>query len=1172
MVNGNDAQLSGHQAHSARTTVVGIGASAGGVKALSSFFSAMPTNTGAAFVVIVHLAPEGRSELPHILSATTEMSVMQVTETCALKPNCIYVIPPDRQLQITDNDISVVPFDEPRGQRAPIDSFFRSLAAQHGDGFAVILTGGGSDGAVGVKSVKESGGIILVQDPAEAEHPSMPRAAIATEVADFVLPVHQLAERLATLIDTKDQVTIPSPPGEEEFLRRVLAHLRVRTGHDFSHYKRSTIMRRMQRRMQVARRETLEEYFTYLRENGDEAQALLADLLISVTTFFRDSKAFETLGRQVIPELFKGKETGIIRVWCAGCATGEEAYSIAMLLIEEAGRHEIRPEIQVFGSDMDVKALNVAREGRYPVAIEADVSEERLRRFFTRDGEFYRVKRDLRDVVLFASHSLLKDPPFSRLDLISCRNLLIYLDRDLQHQVLATLHYGLNPDGYLFLGSSESAEHADVLFRTVDRDARIFQSNARPTDRLPTLPRLTGVPADSGMIHIAAPAPISARGAQAAHRETLETSSPPSILIDASNRVLHLSETAGRYLQPSGGPLTTDITDLVRHEMRFELRAALHRVFERGEQTLSTAIFVRFNGAANRVYVQVKPILSDDTEKRTKQALIFFIEGEAERPGAPPPDMDNLSNETVDRLKQELELAQARLRTTREESEAANEELRAANEELQSINEEYRSTAEELETSKEELQSINEELQTVNSELKLKLETVSRANSDLQNLMAAMDFGTLFLDPGLRIKRFTPRLADLFSITPNDVGRPITDFTHQLHYDGLTADARMVIENLTPIEREIRSRAGGWYLVRIRPYRTIDDKIDGVVTTFIDVTERRQMEDALRTGQDDLRQEARLVELSRAPIFVWDFDGPILQWNRGSEELYGYKREEVLGKNKEDLLKTTVPGSTFQAIRELLLQNGAWKGELCHVTKDGRRLTVESHIELVQEGGHRLVLESTRDITQSKTWEERQRLLLRELTHRVKNTLTVIQAIIHQTWRSSGSRKDFIERVDGRIHALANSHSLLVDSDWQGADLRKLVESQVSVYAAETPSRLKVEGAPMILPSDIATPLGLVLHELATNAAKYGALSNDAGGVDLSWRVANGNDGSALKVVWREHGGPPPRNDPDTGFGTRLIRSGLPGASVRHEFLPSGVECSIEIPLPGSETDGAAPQ
>jgi two-component system CheB/CheR fusion protein len=407
----------------------------------------------------------------------------------------------------------------------------------------------------------------------------------------------------------------------------------------------------------------------------------------------------------------------------------------------------------------------------------------------------------------------------------------------------------------LFLGSSESGDHPEGLFRVLDRDARIYQSASRPADRLPALPRMLGVSTDY-VGAPTAPTPASARSAQTGHREALEAHAPPSVLVDRSNRVLHLSESAGRYLQPSAGPLTTDISDLVRQELRFELRSALHRAFERGEPTLSGAIAVRVNGGAYPVYLQVRPQNGEANDKDIKRALVFFIEGDPDKAGKPVLEGGDRTNETVNQLRQELEMAQARLKTMREESEAAHEELRAANEELQSINEEYRSTAEELETSKEELQSINEELQTVNSELKHKLETVSHANSDLQNLMAAMDFGTLFLDPSLRIKRFTPRLTDLFSLTPGDVGRPITDFTHQLDYNGLANDARAVLDDLVPIEREIRTREGGWFLARIRPYRTVDDKIDGVVATFIDVTERRQMEDALRTAHEKLEKQS----------------------------------------------------------------------------------------------------------------------------------------------------------------------------------------------------------------------------------------------------------------------------------------------------------------------------
>ncbi|HUO91637.1 MAG TPA: PAS domain-containing protein, partial [Rhizomicrobium sp.] len=461
--------------------------------------------------------------------------------------------------------------------------------------------------------------------------------------------------------------------------------------------------------------------------------------------------------------------------------------------------------------------------------------------------------------------------------------------------------------------------------------------------------------------------PLSARTAAAAHRALLETAAPPSVLVDETNRVLHLSETAGRYLQPSGGPLTSDVTDLVRQEMRVELRSALHRAFERGEATLTAAIPVKFNGAAHPVHLQIRPQIDSRHEKEIKRALIFFIEGTADRLGGAIVGAEERSSENVNQLRLELELAQARLRTVREESEGANEELRAANEELQSINEEYRSTAEELETSKEELQSINEEFQTVNSELKLKLEAVSHANSDLQNLMAAMDFGTLFLDTNLKIKRFTARLTDLFSVTPGDEGRPITDFTNQLDYDGLLADVQAVLADLVPIEREIRTRKGGWYLLRIRPYRTLKDKIDGVVATFVDITERRQLEDALRNSEERLRQEMRLVELSRAPIFVWELDaGIVLQWNPGSEELYGYSSEEALGKNRDAILRSTVPGSSLAAVKEVLLREGKWKGEIRQIARDGRKVVVESHLELIQTGGRRVVLESVRDISSAK--------------------------------------------------------------------------------------------------------------------------------------------------------------------------------------------------------------
>jgi two-component system, chemotaxis family, CheB/CheR fusion protein len=533
-----------------------------------------------------------------------------------------------------------------------------------------------------------------------------------------------------------------------------------------------------------------------------------------------------------------------VRVWVPGCATGEEAYSFAMLLLEEASHHRRSRSIQVFGSDLDARALAAARDGRFPLSIEADVSEERSRRFFTREGEHYRVRQEVRDLVLFAVHDLLKDPPFSHVDLISCRNVLIYLDRELQEQVCNTFHYALNPGGYLFLGGSETAHNPPGLFRPIDRAARIYQSTAISGDRPLLLPRARSRehPGQLG----SAITPSVALGEAAMHRRALEQLAPPSVLVDEMHRVVHLSENAGRFILPSGGPLSGDVVDLVRPELRFELRSALKRAFEQNEPTLSLPVLVRFDGAVRRVHLVVKPVPEHGNDQRS--AVVMFVEGEpAEQ--TPAGGERRVDDDVLRRLTHELELTQARLRIVREESDAANEELRAANEELQSINEEYRATSEELETSQEELHAINEELRTVNGELKLKLEAISRAHSDLQNLIAATDFATLFLDAGLRIKRFTERVTELFSITQADERRPITDFAHQLQYDDLVRDTQAVLANLAPIRREVRSRGGRWYDMRIRPYRTLDEKIDGVVITFVDISERHTAEAVPRSNE-----------------------------------------------------------------------------------------------------------------------------------------------------------------------------------------------------------------------------------------------------------------------------------------------------------------------------------
>jgi len=1002
-----------------RIPVVGVVASAGGVEALQRLFEALPADLGLAYLVLVHLDPGHGGELPSILARRAALPVAQVDERKPISANCIYLIPPDRRLLITDQEIAPAAFIEPRGQRSPVDEFFRSLADQHGDGFAIVLSGDGSDGALGVRAIRENGGIVLAQAPNEAEFGSMPRAAIASG-ADFVAPISDLARRLAELARSRPPAARPSEMADEDALRGVLAQLRARLGQDFSGYKRATLLRRIARRMHVAQTARMEDYLAYLRDRPDEVGALFNDLLISVTSFFRDPAAFAALASDVIPLLFDapGRDRAI-RIWAPACATGEEAYSLAILLLEEAARREAPPDIQIFATDLDERALAVAREGRYPPAIATDVSEDRLRRFFVREGDQYRIGREVRDRVVFAAHSLLKDPPFSRINLISCRNLLIYLDRDLQKQVCSALHYALRPNGFLFLGASESADSPSGLFTSIDGDSRIFQALDRPRDKMLSPPRLFTSARGPETPKAARLPPATPAVNSSMRRQALENIAPPSMLVDETHFIVNLSETCGKFLLHLSGPMTADAAEIVRPELRLELRAALRRAFEQNESTVSLPIPVQFDAKHRAVALNVRPVRRDDG---ARGAIAIFLEGGEVEPAASDADPSSEQSAVVAQLREELH--------------ATRTVLRAANEE-------YRSTAAELETSKAELQSINEEFQTLNNELKLKLERVSRAHSDLQNLMSATDVSTMFLDSALRIQRFTPRMAELFNIVAGDEGRPVTDFTHRLEYQDLVADAQRVLADLIPIERTVRTTGGRWFMIRLRPHRTLDEKIEGVVAAFVDVTDRLESEEA---------------------------------------------------------------------------------------------------------------------------WTARHRLLLDELAHRVKNTLAVAQAIVRQTLRDSGANPAALDALDERLSALGRTHALLVESEWRGASLDHVARDQLQPYGAGGRAAVRLSGPPVILSPALATPLGLAIHELATNAAKHGALSAPEGRVQLSWRASDLRDGSRmLELTWKEQGGPPVRAPSRRGSGLRLIERSISEARVEMEFRPEGLVCCIVAPLPEAE-------
>ena len=861
--------------------VVGIGASAGGLQALQAFFEALPSDTGMAYVVITHLHPEHESHMAELLQTRTDMPVRQVTSAMPVEKDHVYVIPPNRSLLMEDGKVDTAEFTEPRGQRAPVDHFFRSLARGHPNAIGIILSGGGTDGAVGVKAIKEEGGLLMVQHPQEAEHDGMPSAAIATGLADVVLPVRELAQKLVEYV--RQRPALPLDPdqlqeGQLETIRRIIAQVHARTGHDFSNYKRSTLLRRIQRRMQIYGLSTLESYLDHLRQDATEATALFNDILIGVTNFFRDRESWLELENEVVPLIFKEKQTGdAVRAWTIGCSTGEEAYGLAMLLVEQTDSLEYHPQIQVFASDLDENAIKQAREGLYPTAIEADVSPERLERFFTREGDYYRVRRELRDLVLFTHHSVLRDAPFSRLDVIACRNLLIYLEREIQATVFDIFHYALKPGGFLFLGNAESAESVHDLFQTVNKMHRIYRTKPwmHEHPHVPTLPLAVAGSSTYTQLHTPQHAQQAYLKAEASylsneHIQALESHAPPSILINEQHAVLHVSETAGRYLIQPAGPITTDLLKLVRPELQLELRTTLLRVFEHDQAVLTTPIPVRFNGHAHRVILSIQPRMgkTGTGTRKEKQALVFFLEDEQDEPiretlqGLDEPHV----NELVIKLGNEVRRLRDQLQGSVEEYESSSEELKVSNEELQSINEEYRSATEELETSKEELQSINEELQTVNSELKAKLEEISHSHSDLQNLMSATEIGMLFLDRELRIRHYTPGMQELFNIMPGDRGRPIQHLTHTLEYSQFLEDAQDVLHKLTPIEREVRGAQGSWFLLRMRPYRTVDDRIDGVIFTFVDISRHKQAEAALVELNATLEQrvEERTRELDEA--------------------------------------------------------------------------------------------------------------------------------------------------------------------------------------------------------------------------------------------------------------------------------------------------------------------
>jgi len=879
--------------------VAGIGASAGGLAALRTLLSHVPQDSGLAWVVVVHLSPEHESHLAELLQPHVDMPVQQVQSTVKLEPDCVYVIPPAANLDAIDTHLRLTELEARRQERAPIDHFFRTLSATHdGSAIGVILTGTGSDGTLGVKEIKAKGGLTVVQDPNEAEHDRMPQSAIASGMIDLVLPLAAIPDAVIRWASTQPRVPVPEdgedvPPDDHALLLKVFAQLRARQNRDFSRYKRSTILRRISRRMQLHQLEELESYVELLREQPDELRALADDLLITVTNFFRDPEVFDALAEEVVPGLFANRDAhDEIRVWSVGCATGEEAYSLAMLLVEHAAKMEQPPRIQVFASDLHERSLEAAREGFYPGDIETDVGPERLRRFFHKENGGYRVRKELRELVVFAPHNLLSDPPFSRVDLLSCRNVLIYLQREVQPDVLELFHYALRSEGWLVLGPSERVD-ASGLFQVQNKQRSIFRKRNVPVPepRLPVFPLTRQRWPERESVQ---ERPGRAIDFGAVHLRTRERYAPPSLLISPDDKVLHLSANAGRYLIHPGGEPTANVFKLAREELRIELRSTVHAARKTGEPQTGRPVLVDFDGTRRRVAVLVRPAL----ELEEGFLLAIFDERPEQPDGeheAPVAEGGEATGGRLREVEAERDLARQRLQATIEEYETSREEMRASNEELQSVNEELRSTLEELETSKEELQSMNEELQTVNQENRHKVEELAQLSGDLHNLLSATDIATLFLDRQLRILRFTPRVGELFNIRMTDRGRPLSDLSHRLS-DGdgdLLDDARQVLKTLVPVERELHDERGRWYLTRVLPYRSADDRIEGVVITFVDITSRRRSEQELREAK--IYAES-IIETLHEPLLVLNPDLTVKSVNPAFYEHFEVNPNQTVGR------------------------------------------------------------------------------------------------------------------------------------------------------------------------------------------------------------------------------------------------------------------------------------
>ncbi len=1035
--------------------VVGIGASAGGIGAFHHFFENMPSDSGLAFVVVLHLAAGRKSMLPEIIGRWTAMEVTEARDGDAVIGNHVLVVPPGTIARLQDGHLSIrdVAPDAPH-PIAPIDGFFDSMAASlNEDAIGVVLSGTGHDGALGLKAIKTRGGLTLAQgvNGTAPEYSGMPESAVATGAVDLHVPVEEMPGHIlaARQLRVKSLHETQTAPDLDKIRLTICGILRSRLGHDFSQYKLQTFMRRVQRRMQVLRLTNYNNYIARLEADHAEVTLLFRDLLISVTSFFRDAQAFAVLERDFIPGLFKGKDASSdLRIWVPGCATGEEAYSLAILLSEHMEKLATTPKIQIFATDIDDVAIATARAGRFPATLLEGMSDTRRSRFFIEGPGGYVVRQGVRELCTFSAHSLIRDPPFSRINLISCRNLLIYLDKDLQDQVIRIFHYALVPKGLLVLGTSETIPQQERLFQALDRPQRIFVRVDGPSD----MPRVTDVApgrlragTSMAVVNRADPKVGWQKAVASANRRILERFAAPFVVVSETGEVAHFSNHIGRFLQPAVGSPTTNLFELARPGWALELRSALRRCIETGRAVEQQRSVVARDGEPSKpVRLIVEPLPSSDDD-RLYMVVFVEVEPSLSRSDTIHAVVEPEANPAIAQLERENGDLREQLQSITEEHATVVEELRSSNEELQSVNEELQSTNEELETSREEIQSINEELNTVNMQLSAKVDQLDRTNSDLKNLFDSTKVATIFLDPFLIIRSFTPEIASIYNLIPSDIGRPLTDIVSRLTYMTLQDDVQTVLRTLQPMEKRVeRQDRSAHFLMRILPYRSPDSTIDGSLITFVDVT-----------------------SIVRA--------------------------------------------------------------------------------------------------------EEHQRLLVDELNHRVKNMLTVVISLAMNTARRAVSLEGFQEVFLGRIHALTSAYALLSRDGWAPIPLREILTQELNPFISADRANIVLTGPVAMLQPRAALAFGMAIHELTTNAVKYGALSTPEGNVDITWSVDGPPGDGRLILKWVERNGPPVKPPDRRGFGMTLIERGFAydvGGGATIDFESAGVTATLIAPLPGKSYKG----